>query len=994
VALGLLVVVALAVLLAYRAGSRVLERQFRASLEARVELYMSMLDQEGDEGELDLTAEALVDRTAIGPPEFAQFWRRDEGGTWVPLYRTRNLADADLPLRFGADDAAELWDGALPDGRPGRWIGVETPIRKLQPDPRTGEVPVPLRIVLVLGVHRTELDGAKELLLTGLLGAGLILVLSGAGIAWLVVRRGLAPLDRFAETVRSLDVATLSRPLAVGEHPSELEPVIAGLNDLRGRVDAALRREKRLGATIAHEFRTPFSELRALTEVALQDSSDGEFAQRALEQVHGISLRLAALLELMRALSSLERRQVELPREAVAVDELVERVLEPLQERIAERGLSVARSGLAGRTAEVNRPALESIVTNLLANAVEYAPSGSRVECAAEPAPSGGLALRFHNAGPDLRPELLDRLTEAFWRGNEARSDPHHHGLGLAIAQGMAGLAGVGMRLALDGGEFTVELLLPGKNGAPASGLGGGTEPGSPPPLAAASGGGAARRSRAASGGGEPGSVPPPARLARPVEPPMILEQHYLGCLSQASYLLADPGTKSALVVDPRRDVELYLERARALSVTIRRVLLTHVHADFVAGHLELAARTGATIHLGARARADFDFEPLEDGAVLEHGALRVVALATPGHTPESVCYLVYDLEASRERPHAILTGDTLFLGDVGRPDLLASAGTSAEELAGALYDSLRTKILPLPDATIVYPGHGAGSACGKALSNDTCGSLGEQKRTNYALQPLAREEFVELVTRDLPPAPAYFPRASGINRRGHDLLPDVLEHGLAPLDLIAVLAAQEAGATVLDVRSADAFAAAHVPGSVWVGLSGRFASWAGTVLDLEAPIVLVADPGRAREAALRLGRIGLDQVRGYLEGGGAALAALPGGPERIGRLTVDQTAAELRWADPPCLIDVRTSAEIAAARIEGSRKLPLDELVGRVQEVPRDRRVVVHCKGGYRSMIAASLMLRAGVRPGLLADVTGGFDAWEAAGHPTVLGGCGARPE
>ena len=473
----------------------------------------------------------------------------------------------------------------------------------------------------------------------------------------------------------------------------------------------------------------------------------------------------------------------------------------------------------------------------------------------------------------------------------------------------------------------------------------------------------------------------------------MILEQHYLGCLSQASYLLADPGTRTALVVDPRRDVELYLERARALSVTIRRVLLTHVHADFVAGHLELAARTGATIHLGARARADYGFEPLEDGDALEHGSLRVVALATPGHTPESLCYLVFDLEADRERPHAILTGDTLFLGDVGRPDLLASAGMSAEELAGALHDSLRTKILPLPDATIVYPGHGAGSACGKALSSETCGTLGEQKRTNYALQPLAREAFVELVTRDLPRAPAYFPRAALINRRGHDLLPDVLEHGLVPLDLAAVRSAQEAGATVLDVRSADDFAREHLPNSVWIGLSGRFASWAGTVLDLEAPIVLVADPGRAREAALRLARVGLDRVQGTLEGAGAALAALAGGPVRIGRLTVDQTAVELAGSDPPCLVDVRTPGEIDAARIAGSQALPLDELRQRCDEVPRDRRVVVHCKGGYRSMIAASLLLRAGVRPGLLADVTGGFDAWEAAGHPTVHGGCGSRP-
>src|SRR5688572_14072478 len=352
----------------------------------------------------------------------------------------------------------------------------------------------------------------------------------------------------------------------------------------------------------------------------------------------------------------------------------------------------------------------------------------------------------------------------------------------------------------------------------------------------------------------------------------MHLEQIYLGCLSQASYLIVDEKTRTAAVVDPRRDVGIYLEKAANLGATIRHVLLTHFHADFLSGHLELRERTGATIHLGARGRSEYAVQPMKDGGVLEFGDVRLSFLETPGHTPESVCIVVTDMgntdkgntgkaKDARE-PVAVLTGDTLFIGDVGRPDLMVAAGMKAEDLAGMLHDSLQ-KLLALPDATIVYPGHGAGSACGKNLSSDTSSTIGVQRRVNYALQPMSKADFVRLVTAEQPNAPAYFAYDAGLNRSERATLESVLAKSLKPLELDEALRAVQAGALLLDTRDADSFAAEHLMGSVNIGLTGRYASWVGTLVDPKRAIVLVTAAGKEEESATRLGRIGFDRIAG-----------------------------------------------------------------------------------------------------------------------------------
>ncbi len=331
----------------------------------------------------------------------------------------------------------------------------------------------------------------------------------------------------------------------------------------------------------------------------------------------------------------------------------------------------------------------------------------------------------------------------------------------------------------------------------------------------------------------------------------MILEQYYLSCLSQASYLIGDPEAGIAAVVDPRRDVDLYLAEAERLGVRIERVLLTHFHADFASGHLELAARTGATIHLGAGAKTDYPSEAMADGDELFLGSLRVHALSTPGHTPESTCFLVYEGDAPD--PTAVLTGDTLFIGDVGRPDLMSSVGVTREDLARDLYRSTREKLMPLPAATQVLPGHGAGSACGKNLSTETKSTIGEQLRTNEALQPMTEEAFIALVTVGQPPAPAYFARAAKLNRSEHTLLEDALVGAAQPLEEAEVRRRVDSGeAQVLDARGPESFAQGHLPGSFSVGIDGRFAEWAGAVLDPSLPVVVRTDGNRHAEPAIR----------------------------------------------------------------------------------------------------------------------------------------------
>ena len=460
----------------------------------------------------------------------------------------------------------------------------------------------------------------------------------------------------------------------------------------------------------------------------------------------------------------------------------------------------------------------------------------------------------------------------------------------------------------------------------------------------------------------------------------MILEQHYLTCLAQASYLIGDQESGEALVVDPRRDVDVYLEQAAALGLRIRGVLLTHIHADFLAGHLELAQRTGATVYMGSLAKAEFPFEPLKDASELRLGKVRIQALETPGHTPESMSYLVFDEAKSTTEPHAILTGDTLFLGDVGRPDLMAGAGHTREELAAKLYDSLRSKILPLPDETIVYPGHGAGSACGKNLSSATFSSLGEQKRGNYALQPQSKEEFIAAVTDGLQAPPAYFPMTSSLNRSQHEVLEKIEGQAAQALDLSEVLVQQSLGAQVLDVRSAEDYAAGYLLGSINVGLDGTFASWAGQVLDLEAPVILVAQPGEESGAVRRLGRIGIDRVLGHLGGGPKAWRTRPELVGRIGRVDPWEADQMLGEDKDLCVIDVRQPGEVATACAEGSLAIPLGQIRQRMGEVPRDQKLLLYCKGGYRSMIAASLLAQEGIS---CIDLRGGFDDWSKAPKP-----------
>jgi len=455
----------------------------------------------------------------------------------------------------------------------------------------------------------------------------------------------------------------------------------------------------------------------------------------------------------------------------------------------------------------------------------------------------------------------------------------------------------------------------------------------------------------------------------------MILKQYYLGCLAHASYLIADEASGEALVVDPQRDVDQYIEDARRHGCRIGHVVLTHFHADFVAGHLELRDREDARIYLGARARAEYEFTPVGDGDVVALGSVRIEVLETPGHSPESISLLVFDGRADPARPHAVLTGDTLFIGDVGRPDLRASLGWSAEELGGMLYDSLRNKLLPLPDETLVYPAHGAGSLCGKHLSTDTVSTIGTQRAFNYALQPMGREEFVRVVTADQPDTPAYFAYDAIMNTKEHPTLPEALARELTPLSLDEVLALRTDGAEILDTRDPVDFEGAHLAGSVNVGLGGSYATWCGTILDRERPIAIIAEPGREEEAALRLGRIGFDTVAGFLGGGPAALDPRPDLVARIDRVTASALAEQIDSPLPPLVLDVRTEREWQDGGIAGSVNIPLSRLLTRIGELPRDRPIAVQCATGYRSAIAASLLGRAGFPN--VSDLVGGLAAW-----------------
>lgn len=456
----------------------------------------------------------------------------------------------------------------------------------------------------------------------------------------------------------------------------------------------------------------------------------------------------------------------------------------------------------------------------------------------------------------------------------------------------------------------------------------------------------------------------------------MLLHQFYLGCLAQASYLIGSEG--EAAVVDPRRDVEEYLAFAAERDLRIRYVIETHLHADFVSGHHELALRTGAEIVIGAAAGAVFPHRAVRDGHELRLGAALLRFVETPGHTPESLCVLVFGTPDA-ERPTHVLTGDTLFVGDVGRPDLAGGKGWSAEQMAAAMYESLREKLLPLPDDVVVWPAHGAGSLCGKNLSKDTSSTIGRERRTNPALQAMSRADFVRMLTSDQPEVPRYFPMDVELNRHGAPPLAG--RPAPARLAPDAFAAAAAGCAQVVDVRKSAAFGAEHVAGAVNVDLDGQFAAWCGALLDPERPILIVAaDEAGAAQAAVRLARVGLENVAGALDGGVAAWRASGRPCASLPQWSVDDLAARgPEWR----VLDVRRPAEHEGAHVPGARNLPLDRLERELATLDREAPTAVICAGGYRSSAACGLLLRAGFSH--VVNVAGGTSAWIAAGLPTA---------
>ncbi|MDH3756130.1 MAG: rhodanese-like domain-containing protein [Acidimicrobiia bacterium] len=455
----------------------------------------------------------------------------------------------------------------------------------------------------------------------------------------------------------------------------------------------------------------------------------------------------------------------------------------------------------------------------------------------------------------------------------------------------------------------------------------------------------------------------------------MIFEQHYLDCLSQASYLIGDETSGRAVVVDPRRDIGEYLTSAEQHGLNIELVLETHFHADFLSGHLELAQATGAEIGYGSKAETEFESRKFADGERVDLGEVVLEIRHTPGHTPESISIVVYE-HADDEVPYGVLTGDALFIGDVGRPDLMASRGVTPEELASQLYDSLHDRLMTLPDATRVYPAHGAGSACGKNLSTDTWSTIGNQRVDNYAVQPMSKEKFVAAVTEGQTAPPAYFSFDAALNRQQREILDETSP--TPPMTIDDVRDAKGQGAVVLDSRDPNEFAAAHLAGSINIGLAGRYAEYAGGVIQPESPIVLVTDGGMETEARNRLARIGFDNVIGHLDDPVRAFAENPDEVAHCKRY--DVRALEQLMADVPDLqvVDVRQPGETANGVIPGAIEVPLTELNQRIADLDAAAPTVVYCAGGYRSSIAASTMTAAGFSD--VADLLGGYGAWQSA--------------
>jgi glyoxylase-like metal-dependent hydrolase (beta-lactamase superfamily II)/rhodanese-related sulfurtransferase len=451
----------------------------------------------------------------------------------------------------------------------------------------------------------------------------------------------------------------------------------------------------------------------------------------------------------------------------------------------------------------------------------------------------------------------------------------------------------------------------------------------------------------------------------------MYFSQYYLDCLSQASYLVGDETTGRAVVIDPRRDVAEYLDDAAAHGLTIVGIINTHFHADFLSGHLELARETGAWIGYGAAARPEFEVRSLRDGERISLGDVTLEIMETPGHTPESISVLVYE-HAADHTAYAVLTGDALFIGDVGRPDLLASVGVTADELGRMLYDSVQHKLMGLPDAVRVFPAHGAGSSCGKNLSTERQSTIGEQRSFNYACQPMSEADFLEVVTAGQPPAPAYFVYNATLNKQGRGVRStDAVIPALTDEVVDAALAA---GAVLDDARDQLEFAAGHVTGSINVPWDGRMAETIGSVLTPEQRVVIIAPEGQEQEVATRFARIGFDNVLGYVPDPEAYLLAHQDRVQRASRLTTAQVEAAVA-SDDVQVVDIRNAGELEAGMLPDARHIPLAELARRSGELDPAKPVIVYCAGGWRSSVGASLLRAQGFRD--VSDILGGYSAW-----------------
>jgi hydroxyacylglutathione hydrolase len=451
----------------------------------------------------------------------------------------------------------------------------------------------------------------------------------------------------------------------------------------------------------------------------------------------------------------------------------------------------------------------------------------------------------------------------------------------------------------------------------------------------------------------------------------MYIKQLYTNCLSEAAYFIESNG--EAAVIDPLRDIDIYIDMARERNATIKYIFETHFHADFVSGHLELQKATGATIVFGPGAHTAFPVHNAADGETLTLGALTLQVLHTPGHTMESTCYLLKDEAGSN---HCVFTGDTLFIGDVGRPDLAQKgADLTMQDLAGILYESLHTKIMPLQNEVIVYPAHGPGSSCGKNLGPETFSTIGHQKETNYALQPQSKEDFVKAVTEGLAEPPSYFPINAKINKSGYNQLEGVLDKGLTAYT-IEDFKAKIAGGDVilLDTRPAAVFTLGFVPGSIFIGLEGRFAEWAGSLLPFNKEIILVTEPGKQKETVIRLARVGLDKTAGYLAGGFEAWKTAGEPIDLVIDVEADELMMDLPFDDKLVVADVRRETEFADGHLKEAVNLPLNELTdpGSMANIEDTQNLYVHCAGGYRSVIAISLMKRQGIHN--LRNVVGGW--------------------